>query len=65
QRPLPQYYPGGSGHQTFVDSELETLTPEQRAEIGKLWRDQQEQFPDMKNRGQSFIRILDYIRSGD
>lgn len=63
QRPIPEDYPGGGPeHQPFVDREMAKLAPEQSRQIAPLWKAQVRLFPDMKNRGNSFIRILDYLR---
>lgn len=60
KRKLPDDYPG-EGHQIFVDNWFKTAGPK-GAEVGRLWKEQQRLFPDMENRGHSFIRILDYVR---
>ena len=31
--------------------------------MGQLWKEQERLFPEMENRGASFIRILDYVRT--
>jgi streptogramin lyase/mono/diheme cytochrome c family protein/plastocyanin/cytochrome c5 len=64
KRELPEDYPGGDGHQPFVDKWFASAPPEQTSEVGRLWKEQQRLFPEMENRGESFIRILDYVRSG-
>ncbi|MDA8960598.1 PQQ-binding-like beta-propeller repeat protein [Akkermansiaceae bacterium] len=62
RRELPKDYPGGKGHQAFVDKWFKTAGAK-GAEVGQLWKEQQRLFPDMKNRGESFIKILDYVRT--
>ncbi|MEM7600560.1 MAG: PQQ-binding-like beta-propeller repeat protein [Verrucomicrobiota bacterium] len=62
ERALPEDYPG-PGHQEFVDRWFRTAGPK-GARVGQLWREQQRLFPVMKNRGESFIKILDYVRDG-
>ena len=62
KRELPKDYPGGNGHQTFVDKWFKSAGPK-GAEVGRLWKEQQKLFPKMKNRGASFIKILDYVRT--
>ena len=62
RRELPKDYPGGKGHQAFVDKWFKTAGAK-GAEVGQLWEEQQRLFPDMKNRGESFIKILDYVRT--
>jgi len=63
QRPIPEDYPGGKGHQPFVDAFFASAPTEKASKVGRLWKEQRRLFPNMKNRGQSFIRILDYVRS--
>jgi hypothetical protein len=62
RRELPKDYPGGKGHQAFVDKWFKTAGAK-GAEVGQLWKEQERLFPDMKNRGESFIKILDYVRT--
>jgi streptogramin lyase/outer membrane protein assembly factor BamB/plastocyanin len=62
QRPIPEDYPGGKDHQPFVDREIAKLDPKLQGQVGQLWKAQVRLFPDMKNKGNSFIRILDYLR---
>ncbi|MDG1363705.1 MAG: PQQ-binding-like beta-propeller repeat protein [Akkermansiaceae bacterium] len=62
RRELPKDYPGGKGHQTFVDKWFKTAGAK-GAEVGQLWKEQERLFPEMKNRGESFIKILDYVRT--
>ena len=63
-RELPKDYPGGDGPQAFVDRWFASAPPEKSSAVGQLWKAQQRLFPDMENKGGSFIRILDYVRSG-
>ena len=37
------------------------LKPEQRARIVKLWKEKRILYPNMTNRGASFVKILTYI----
>lgn len=62
KRELPKDYPGGKGHQAFVDKWFKTAGAK-GAEVGQLWKEQERLFPEMKNRGESFIKILDYVRT--
>lgn len=62
RRELPKDYPGGKGHQAFVDKWFK-MAGAKGAEVGQLWKEQERLFPDMKNRGESFIKILDYVRT--
>ncbi|MEE3178456.1 MAG: PQQ-binding-like beta-propeller repeat protein, partial [Verrucomicrobiota bacterium] len=64
KREIPKDYPGGNGHQPFVDKWFATAPPGKAGEVARLWKEQERLFPGMKNRGASFIRILDYVRSG-
>ncbi len=64
KREIPKDYPGGKGHQPFVDNWFKNAPPEKGGEVARLWKEQRRLFPEMKNRGASFIRILDYVRSG-
>lgn len=64
QRELPEDYPGGRGHQPFVDRWFASAPPEKARRVGMLWKEQRRLFPNMKNRGESFIRILDHVRTG-
>jgi len=64
KREIPKDYPGGKGHQPFVDNWFKNAPPEKGGEVARLWKEQGRLFPEMKNRGASFIRILDYVRSG-
>ena len=63
-RELPKDYPGGKGHQPFVDKWFKNAPPAKGGEVARLWNEQGRIFPEMANRGASFIRILDYVRSG-
>ncbi len=63
KRTIPKDYEGGDKHQPFVDKWLASAPPEKGGEVARLWKEQVRLFPEMKNRGESFIRILDYIRS--
>ena len=47
-------------HQDYVDKCIEGMTEQQRARLGQLWREKQRLDPKMKNRGRSFIQILEY-----
>jgi streptogramin lyase/mono/diheme cytochrome c family protein len=63
KREIPKDYPGGNGHQPFVDKWFNNAPPEKAGEMGRLWKEQRRLFPEMKNRGESFIKILDYVRT--
>ena len=63
KREIPKDYPGGDGHQPFVDRWFKNAPPEKAMRVGQLWKEQERLFPEMKNRGASFIRILDYVRT--
>lgn len=51
-------------HQEYVDRRMAQLSQEQRAAVGRLWKDKQRLHPDMPNRGFSFVKILEYVASG-
>ena len=60
KNPLPDDYQGSS-HQAYVDKVMAGLKPEQRARIVKLWKEKRILYPNMTNRGASFVKILTYI----
>jgi len=64
KREIPKDYPGGNGHQPYVERVMKGFSPEQMGRLGQLWKAQERLFPDMENRGESFVRILDHVRSG-
>ena len=51
-------------HQEYVDRRMRGLTREQRARVGQLWEEKKVIDPDMPNRGQSFVRILEHVAEG-
>lgn len=51
-------------HQDYVDRRIEEMKPTQRPLVGALWKEQRRLHPNMKNRGHSFIRILEYVARG-
>ena len=51
----------GKHHQAYVDKVMAGLKPEQRAHIVKLWKEKRILYPNMTNRGASFVKILTYI----
>ncbi len=57
---LPAGYEGKT-HQAYVDRRMAGLTPKQQGRIGQLWKERREADPDMKNKGQSFVRIMEYV----
>lgn len=48
-------------HQEYVDKRIAAMTPAQHARLGFLWKEKRRLHPDMKNRGNSFVRILEFI----
>ena len=52
-------------HQDYVDKVIAKLSREQLGRLGQLWKEKQRVDPDMKNRGMSFVRILEYVAKGD
>ena len=59
---LPKAY-NSATHQMYVDNRIEEMSAEQRQTLGRLWKEKQRIDPNMKNRGNSFIRILEYSSS--
>ncbi len=59
---LPTAY-NPATHQKYVDNRIEEMSAEQRQTLGRLWKEKQKIDPNMKNRGNSFIRILEYSAS--
>jgi len=43
---------------------MEKMTNEQRARVGKLWKEKRRLDPDMPNRGQSFVKIMEFVATG-
>ena len=64
QTELPEGY-DVRNHQPWVDRRMETLKPEQRGRIGRLWKEKRRLQPKMKNAGMSFVRILEYVAGGE
>ncbi|MCR9296704.1 MAG: hypothetical protein NXI32_28690, partial [bacterium] len=60
---LPEGY-DGSSHQPYVDRIMAGLKSEQRARVGKLWKEKRRLDPDMPNPGASFIKILTHVAKG-
>ena len=52
-------------HQEYLDRRMVGLSKEQGARIGQLWKEKQRLDPNMKNRGQSFVRIMMYVAGGE
>ena len=64
KNPLPNDY-DVSRHQAYVDRVMAGLKPEQRDRVGQLWKEKRRLTPKMKNVGQSFVRILNYVANGE
>ncbi len=64
KNPLPNDY-DVSRHQAYVDRVMAGLKSEQRERVGQLWKERRRLSPQMKNVGQSFVRILDYVANGE
>jgi len=62
---LPAGYAPGPKHQPYVDRRIAGLTPQQRARLGRLWKDKVRLHPQMPNRGKSFVRIMEYVAGGE
>lgn len=48
-------------HQQYVDARMGKLSAEQQARIGKLWQEKRRIDPQMRARGQSFVRIMEFV----
>jgi len=48
-------------HQAYVDHRLEETDHHQRERIGWLWKQRQLIQPKIKNRGASFVKIMEYV----
>ncbi|HAU48172.1 MAG TPA: hypothetical protein DCW57_03750, partial [Planctomycetaceae bacterium] len=62
QRPIPRGY-RGSNHQSYVDERMKKLSPKQRTRLGELWKKASTQQNEGVNKGQLFVKILDYVQS--
>lgn len=60
QNDLPKGYHGLT-HQKYVDKKMKEIGGEKRSRVGKLWREKERLHPNMKNRGASFVRILEFV----
>ncbi|WP_158231028.1 sulfatase-like hydrolase/transferase [Rhodopirellula bahusiensis] len=60
KNPLPQGY-DGNNHQSYVDRVMAGLKPEQRSQVGQLWKEKRRLDPDMPNPGASFVKILTHV----
>ena len=59
---VPADYPGGGdGHQPWVDRKMAGMHARQQVLLGRLWAEKQRIDPDMKNRGNSFVKILNHV----
>ncbi|MGB0579131.1 MAG: PQQ-binding-like beta-propeller repeat protein [Limisphaerales bacterium] len=59
---MPKDYPGGKGHQPWVDSWMKKFSEKQRHQLGTLWAEKMRTDPNMPNKGTSFVKILKYVR---
>jgi outer membrane protein assembly factor BamB len=59
---MPKDYPGGNGHQAWVEGWMKKFSEKQRSQLGTLWAEKMRTDTDMPNRGNSFVRILNYVR---
>jgi arylsulfatase A len=62
QRPIPRGY-RGSNHQSYVDERMKKLSPKQRTRLGELWKKASTEQNEGVNKGQLFVKILDYVQS--
>ena len=60
QQALPGAYDPRK-HQDYVDRRLKTMTNDQKIRLSQLWKEKQKIDPGMKNRGASFVRILEHV----
>jgi len=61
---LPEAY-DPQNHQDYVDRRVKGMTNTQKSRLGQLWKEKQRLDPDMPNRGQSFVRIMEYVAQGE
>jgi len=57
---LPEAYLK-SKHQDYVDKRMAGFNQRQRERLGRLWQDKRKAAPKMKNAGQSFVKILEFV----
>ena len=48
-------------HQEYVDRRMAGLSEAQRAQVGQLWKKKQRLDRNMPNRGESFVKIMEYV----
>ncbi|NNE91356.1 MAG: hypothetical protein HKN23_06885 [Verrucomicrobiales bacterium] len=69
-RELPKGYNPGAGrnaeeshklHQSYVDRRMGGMSPQQKGAVGQLWQQKVAVDPNMKNRGASFVRIMEHV----
>ena len=64
QRSLPQGY-NPKSHQPYVDARMRHLSNEQKKRIHDLWQAKQKAEPKMQDRGQQFVRIMEFVAGGE
>ena len=52
-------------HQKYVDSRMAALPEHKRGLVGTLWNQFRRTYPDRRNDGQFFVRILDHVSNND
>jgi streptogramin lyase len=57
---LPEAYLR-SKHQVYVDKRMAGFSQRQRERLGQLWQDKRQADKKMKNAGQSFVKILEFV----
>lgn len=62
--PMPEAY-AKMPHQKFVDTRMAALPEHKRGIVGRLWHEFRRAYPDRRNDGRFFVRILDYVGSSD
>lgn len=64
QRNLPKGY-DPRWHQKYVDHRMKSLSDQQKKRIHELWTAKQKSDPQMRDRGQQFVRIMEFVAGGE
>ncbi|MEM7014778.1 MAG: hypothetical protein AAF585_25240 [Verrucomicrobiota bacterium] len=64
QRDLPKGY-DTRWHQKYVDHRMKSLSDQQKKRIHELWTAKQKAEPQMRDRGQQFVRIMEFVAGGE
>jgi len=57
---LPKEYIGKK-YQKYVNKRTATMAGEQKGRLGELWKERQRIYPEMRSRGKSFVKSLEYV----